>query len=320
MRYLFFLGFVWGMLPVIAQGNSARQQYIDKYAKLAMKNMVEYKIPASITLAQGCLESGNGNSELARKSNNHFGIKCHSSWTGKRTYHDDDKKQECFRVYDDVYDSYADHSKFLQKPRYAKCFELKITDYKSWAKELKRAGYATNPKYPDLLIKIIEENELWRYDEQVMKHGLPKGEDMVVEKPDYQPNAAGSFELGVIDMHGSFAVRKSENDIKFIEAKGGESVEQLARTLEMGPWQIKRYNNVSKTHTFQAGDVVYLQPKRNKAKEEFHVVKPGETLESISQEYGIKHRAILRKNRLPKDAILQPGTKLWLRKRKPAQP
>ena len=147
--------------------NLTRNEYIDKYKDEAIYQMKKYKIPASITLAQGILESGDGNSELAKKSNNHFGIKCHSDWEGERVYHDDDKKNECFRKYNKVRDSYDDHSEFLLRPRYASLFEYALTDYKSWAKGLKKAGYATNPNYAKHLIKIIEENELHKLDDEV---------------------------------------------------------------------------------------------------------------------------------------------------------
>ena len=147
--------------------NMTRNDYIDKYKDEAIYQMKKYKIPASITLAQGILESGDGNSELAKKSNNHFGIKCHSDWKGERVYHDDDKKNECFRKYNKVRNSYDDHSEFLLRPRYAFLFEYSLTDYKSWAKGLKKAGYATNPYYAKHLIKIIEENELHKLDDEV---------------------------------------------------------------------------------------------------------------------------------------------------------
>ena len=143
---------------------TSRAEYIFKYKDLAVAEMNKYGIPASITLAQGLLESGNGNSELARKARNHFGIKCHNSWDGKKVYYDDDEAQECFRKYPTVAASYRDHSEFLQKARYANLFELAITDFKGWAKGLKKAGYATNPKYAELLIKIIEDNQLHQYD------------------------------------------------------------------------------------------------------------------------------------------------------------
>ena len=144
-----------------------RNEYIDKYKDEAIYQMKKYKIPASITLAQGILESSDGNGELAKKSNNHFGIKCHSDWEGERVYHDDDKKNECFRKYNKVRDSYDDHSEFLLRPRYASLFEYALTDYKSWAKGLKKAGYATNPYYAKHLIKIIEENELNKLDDEL---------------------------------------------------------------------------------------------------------------------------------------------------------
>ena len=144
-----------------------RNEYIDKYKDEAIFQMKKYKIPASITLAQGILESGDGNSELAKKSNNHFGIKCHSDWQGDRVYYDDDQKNECFRKYFSFIDSFEDHSKFLLQPRYAALFEYELTDYKSWAKGLKKAGYATNPNYAKLLIKVIEENKLYKLDDEV---------------------------------------------------------------------------------------------------------------------------------------------------------
>lgn len=159
---LIIILFFWTSL--VAAQEMSRAKYITKYKDLAIAEMHQYGIPASITLAQGVLESGNGNSELARKSKNHFGIKCHISWEGKKVYYDDDEAQECFRKYPTVAASYRDHSVFLQKARYANLFELSITDYKGWAKGLKKAGYATNPKYPELLIKIIEENQLQQYD------------------------------------------------------------------------------------------------------------------------------------------------------------
>jgi flagellum-specific peptidoglycan hydrolase FlgJ len=142
------------------------QWYIQTFAPIAIDEMRLYKIPASITLAQGILESGSGNGTLAQTANNHFGIKCHSTWTGERVYHDDDELGECFRKYTDVKYSYRDHSLFLtQRSRYADLFALDISDYTGWAKGLKKAGYATDPKYPDKLISLIERFDLWQYDE-----------------------------------------------------------------------------------------------------------------------------------------------------------
>ena len=161
--------FLWHDMAYSQTKSQDGLDYIEKYHKIAMREMQEYKIPASITLAQGLLESGNGKSELAKKSNNHFGIKCHSSWQGKRTYYDDDAKGECFRVYDDPAQSYRDHSLFLANgQRYAFLFELKITDYKEWAKGLKKAGYATLPVYANVLINLIETYDLTQYDKKAL--------------------------------------------------------------------------------------------------------------------------------------------------------
>jgi hypothetical protein len=169
MVYRITVVFLFISLFGFAQQTS-RTAYIEKYNKLAKKQMEQHGIPASITLAQALLESQNGNSELASKSNNHFGIKCHSSWTGDKVYHDDDKKQECFRKYDRVEESYYDHSIFLKGNRYQFLYDIPIDNYKGWAKGLKKAGYATNPKYASLLIKIIEDNNLTFYDRQIIEN------------------------------------------------------------------------------------------------------------------------------------------------------
>lgn len=163
-RYLLFVILILFVNSLSAQ-HLSRQQYINKYKDIAIKQMNGYGIPASIILAQACLESANGNSELAVKANNHFGIKCHSSWSGKKYKYDDDKKRECFRKYAKPEDSFKDHSIFLKSgKRYASLFDLPKGDYKQWAHGLKAAGYATNPKYAYLLIDIIEKNQLYKYD------------------------------------------------------------------------------------------------------------------------------------------------------------
>jgi LysM repeat protein len=302
---------------VSAQTKMTRQQYIDKYKGTAIENMRNHKVPASITLAQGLLESGNGNSELSKKSNNHFGIKCHSSWTGKRTYHDDDKKGECFRVYKTVYDSYADHANFLHKKRYAKCFELKITDYKGWSNELKKAGYATNPKYPKLLIKIIEDYQLYKYDQIALgkkqkKTDNPKTETVEVKEPNKVYDNNDKF--GDVDYYAKPMVKLSKNKIKYIVASKGDTPESIARKMEMGPWQVKLYNNVSKEYKFIEGQVVYLQPKRSKGAQAYHIVGNGDSIWIISQKYGVKMSKIRRYNNLSKNSQLKPGQKILLRK------
>lgn len=160
-------------------------RYVKTYAEVAQQEMKTYDIPASITLAQGILESGMGNSRLAAQANNHFGIKCHKEWRGKRIYHDDDEKGECFRVYKDPRNSYRDHSLFLTtRSRYDFLFELKKRDYKAWAKGLKKAGYATDPKYPDKLINLIERYRLDRYD--LTKRKIKKETEIITTHIDHQ--------------------------------------------------------------------------------------------------------------------------------------
>jgi len=295
----------------MAQKKMTRTQYINKYKDIAIDNMRKHKVPASITLAQGVLESGDGNSELARKSNNHFGIKCHSSWKGKKTYHDDDKKQECFRVYRTVEDSYADHADFLHKKRYAKCFELKITDYKGWAKELKNAGYATNSKYPKLLIKIIEDHKLYKYDQIALGKGELEAPVAAGPNENYDENE----EFAEIELSNKPMVKLSSNKIKYIKANKGDTPESIALKLEMGSWQIKSYNDVGKGYRFDEGELVYLQPKKNKSSKKSHTVKAGDTIWSISQKHGVKMSKILKYNGLDKGDKLKPGQKISLRKK-----
>lgn len=153
--------------------------YIDKFKDVAIEEMNAYGIPASITLAQGILESGNGNSSLAKYANNHFGVKVTSDWKGKGYYKDDDKRNDCFRVYNDARESYKDHSEFLKRKRYSALFELDKNDYKNWAYGLKQAGYATNPRYPELLINLIERYKLYEYDQPETEAQKLKREDRV---------------------------------------------------------------------------------------------------------------------------------------------
>ena len=200
--------------------NMTRNEYIDKYKDEAIYQMKKYKIPASITLAQGILESGDGNSELAKKSNNHFGIKCHSDWKGERVYHDDDKKDECFRKYNKVRDSYDDHSEFLLRPRYAALFEYALTDYKSWAKGLKKAGYATNPNYAKHLIKIIEENELHKLDDEVAVES-----DKLI---------FSGFSVGWTDLIGQSVLYKNDDKEYYLNLRATAAIDNIALMLGSG--------------------------------------------------------------------------------------
>ena len=264
----------------------SRKEYIEKYSSLAVKQMHQYKIPASITLAQGILESNNGNSRLATKANNHFGIKCHG-WEGKKIFADDDKKNECFRNYKNVLESFVDHSLFLNKySRYEFLFDYKITDYKSWAKGLKKAGYATNNKYPELLIKIIEENKLYQFDSKKIDKNLISGKRNIYMHP---------------------------NKIKYVISKNQETYKTIAKSLNIKLKQILKYNDDNNQSVLNVGTIVFIQPKRNRSKQRIHVVNKGENLRTISQTYGVKMKSLKKRNQLILKNSLNNGDKLRLR-------
>ncbi len=298
------------LLAQPAKGQMSQAEYIETYKEDAIREMNRSGVPASITLAQGILESGNGNSSLARIANNHFGIKCHSDWDGPTYIQDDDAKDECFRKYKDPLESFEDHSDFLKKPRYAELFELKITDYKGWAHGLKKAGYATNPKYPKLLIDIIEKNELYQYDKG--------GKQLASEKKSKsrKPNNS-AMTAAIAKSSSSHHVQLSKNNIKYIEVKKGARIEDLAHEFNMGPWQFYKYNDLDKIDRVASDGIIYLQPKKSKAKEEFHTVAEGESMWEISQKYGIKLKKLYKKNRMLEGEEPKAGTKLYLRKKKP---
>lgn len=290
----------------------SRSEYINSYKDEAIKEMNRSGVPASITLAQGILESGDGNSELARKAKNHFGIKCHSDWKGPTYIHDDDKKDECFRKYKTVLDSYHDHSEFLKKNRYAFLFDLDITDYKGWAKGLKKAGYATNPKYPDLLIGIIEKNNLSQYDQGGGKEMAQKEEKK--EKSKKKERKKPKTTVKTSKRRGQHPTKLHQNNIRYIEVKPGDSFEKIAEEFNMGEWQLHKYNDWNKEDELFESGVLFLQPKRGKAKEEFHTVEEGESMWSISQLHGIKLSKLYRKNRMSEGSQPEIGKKLSLQK------
>ena len=283
--------------------NMTRGEYIAKYQQLAIKEMTRTGIPASITMAQGILESGSGNSQLARKSNNHFGIKCHD-WNGKKLRHDDDARKECFRKYKSVEESYQDHSDFLvSKSRYASLFLLEPTDYRQWAVGLRKAGYATSPSYAESLIRIIEENQLYLLDQ-----GIEVPENAVHYADNARPNS-------VRDRINSQRQIFENNRVKYIIAKKGDSFATLTEELDFLPWQLAKYNETSGNQSLSEGQVLYIQPKRANAVagRKFHTVEKGETMYSISQKYGIRLDKFYSRNQMEAGAEPQAGTELLLR-------
>ena len=266
------------------------QIYIQQYQDIAVNHMHEYGIPASIKLAQGILESSYGTSKLAKESNNHFGIKCHKDWAGAVVYHDDDEKDECFRKYDFVEDSYLDHSLFLvNKERYSSLFELKKNDYRNWARGLKKAGYATNPDYANKLIQLIETYNLSYYDN--------KETDFVLKEE-------------------SLYKIKQYNYVQYVTAKAEDTYDEIAEYLGVWPWELIKYNDASDDRVLLEGERVYIQPKRKKCQVKTHEVIEGETMYSISQLYAIKIDDLYKKNKMKNGTQPEIGQVIYLKKRK----
>ena len=313
--------------------NCAKNEaYVQKYKKIAVIEMHKSGIPASIKLAQGILESAAGTSELARKANNHFGIKCGGDWKGKTFYRKDDdykfgkKIKSCFRGYKNPEASFTDHTKFLTNPaknsRYGFLFKYKKTDYKKWAKGLKKAGYATNPRYPELLIKVIEDNNLHQFDYFSVQEVLEGNEDEKIladnaqdetlpavtpgkdldapSKPSYkQKNNSKSNttkKQNERDRNATFVV----NDIKAIKTQMGDTPSKIAKRHNTSKSKILKYNDLSGLETLEIGTNIFLQPKRNsfRGKKNFHVVEENEKMYAISQKYGIKLSKLYKRNNM----------------------
>jgi LysM repeat protein len=276
------------------------QRYIEQYRDIAIEQMLKWKVPASITLAQGLLESAAGQSTLATQGNNHFGIKCHG-WSGRTIYRDDDLKNECFRAYRSAYESFEDHSKFLATgQRYRSLFQLKITDYKGWARGLKAAGYATNPRYAQSLIDIIENYNLSQYDNA-------KGYDkfMVERSHDGQVNGQ--------PLHPIYIYNKNY----YLYARQGDTFRSLAEEIGISYRKLARYNERDKRDALEPGEIIWLKKKQKKAPKEYkkipHVVQAGESMYTIAQKYGIRLESLYKLNRLTPDYSIQVGDQLRLR-------
>ena len=312
---LFFL-FWFFPLVFFAQERLSSEDYIIRYNAIAVKKMQEFKIPASITLAQGLLESGSGNSTLAREANNHFGIKCHKEWTGKTFHMDDDEKNECFRAYKHAEESFDDHSRFLtERSRYAFLFELDIMDYKGWAEGLKKAGYATNPRYPELLLNQVNRYNLHRYDSIAM--GLLKKQEKkdIEAEPELisqTPPHPGGFEVVGKTPSGRYLHRN--NGKKLLFAKEGESITVLARELNVYAWQLLKYNDLAKDDSLKQGAIVYVEKKaRKSSKYKAHTLRKGETLKDVSQLYGVRLSRLEKLNHWSEGANPPAGTAVRLK-------
>lgn len=282
--YIFLL-----LSPVVcrAQYKMTTQEYIDTYKYMAMRSMREFGIPASITLAQGLLESGNGGSRLAVEGNNHFGIKCKGSWTGAKIYHDDDAKGECFRKYRNAEQSYRDHSKFLtESQRYASLFKLDVTDYKGWAYGLKAAGYATNPKYPQLLIDIIEKNRLHQLDR-------PAGAGGLLSRRQERKESKEELNQPLTPRH----TVERNNGVRYIVSQEGESFASVAAQYNISVKRLLKINDLKNSFPLPVGTALYIEPKRAKsASTRSHTVESGDSYHSVAQQYGIKLKKLQKMN------------------------
>lgn len=309
-----------------AQRNAVYERYVDQYKQTAIDQMNRYGIPASITLAQALLESGAGQSDLAKRSNNHFGIKCGSDWRGPSVSHDDDRKGECFRKYTYVSESYEDHSKFLKRDRYARLYSLAPDDYKGWAKGLKACGYATLSTYADRLIKIIEDYDLHQYDYATAD---------IAQEPNVYDGDGFSFEYdetGTSQSRGKYQQGKSTrytrnrdthpvysvNDLKCVIARKGDTWYSIAREKGIDLRKLLKYNEAKVNTVLTVGMNVFLQKKRSKAEKQYrgywHKVQFGETMYTISQKYGIRQKYLYKTNFKKKNFVPQRGDILLIRK------
>lgn len=320
-------------LSAYAQHNqkSPQEIYIEQFATLAVEEMYRSGVPASITLAQGLLESRYGLSELAVKGNNHFGIKCHNNWNGKKIYYDDDAKGECFRKYPSPEQSYRDHSDFLRyRDRYKFLFDYNTTDYKSWANGLKKAGYATDPSYASKLIRIIEDYRLYEYDDKPAsfaksdRKSRKESKRVTVKVPDVLPPSPTEIEQAEAlteaqrqDFHFSISREVyKRNGVPFVKAMEGESYASIASANNLFLREILKYNDLAAEAQIAPGTEVYLRPKKSQAVKglDKHVVEEGETMRSIAQRYGVRLKNLYKINEMADGSIIREGDIIKLRK------
>lgn len=273
----------------------AYEAYINRYKKMAMEQMWRYRIPASITLAQGLLESNAGRSTLATEANNHFGIKVGGTWTGPYVLRTDDAPNERFRKYRSVAESFEDHSLFLSaRGRYSSLFQLAPNDYQGWAHGLKSAGYATNPRYGHILINLIERYNLTQYDRPQKSHNRQEDRAFASGRTLYLCN-----------------------DLVYVVARQGDTFERIADDLDLKASRLRRYNEVDETYRLNAGDIVYLAKKKKHVvkplRKTFHKVMPGESMYSIAQRYGIRTERLYKWNYKSPDYAAETGELIYLR-------
>ncbi|MBQ7856540.1 MAG: glucosaminidase domain-containing protein [Alistipes sp.] len=301
--------FASSLSATAATPRQTREEYIERYKAIAVAHMERYGIPASITMAQGILESDSGNSRLSKESNNHFGIKCKKTWKGERVFHDDDAKGECFRAYPSVEASYLDHAEFLDSsPRYDSLFAYPATDYRSWARGLKAAGYATAPDYAERLVKIIENYRLYLLDQEdgAKIYTSRKSAEANTESWFAGQSTATGEELVnpdafrvTINSHRGYNIYRT-NHTCYVVAKEGDTYSSLGAAFHISERMLRKFNDASRLGNLAKGDIVYIE--RKKAQWEgnamWHTVRRNETLHTLAQSYGIRERSLAKLNRL----------------------
>lgn len=312
---------------IFAQSSDVVRKYIDTYKDIAVAEELRTGVPAAITLAQGIHETSAGTSDLVTSSNNHFGIKCKSDWKGATVYHDDDAKGECFRKYDDPRDSYKDHSDFLKnRPNYALLFQIDPVDYKEWAYGLKKAGYATNPKYPQILIRLIEEYDLQQFTLLALNGKLPNNGDAVYAG-NAKNNSANDTKTDVVKSQQ--AVMKTVaypatvfeiNKTKVVYVLKGTSFLKIASENNIDLSRLFDFNDMKAADIAANDQLVFLQRKRTVGTEPFHTVQEGETLYDIAQTEGIRLENLLAYNFLKYNMQPAAGEKMYLKEKAPEMP
>lgn len=310
-----------------AQTRITKEEYVDKYKSIAVAHMERYGIPASITMAQGVLESDAGNSWLSKNSNNHFGIKCKRNWTGATISYDDDAKGECFRKYPSVEESYADHATFLDsQPRYDSIFAYSSTDYKSWARGLKAAGYATAPDYAARLVKIIEDYKLYLLDQPngdylyAMRNQttppLSADEWFANQSSVERPSDSGSLVdpdnyRVTINAHNGYNVYAT-NGVNYILAKENDTFENIGKNFRLSPRNLRKFNDLSSDAQPMMGEVIYIERKKKRwdGNAVLHTAREGETAYAISQSYAIRKSSIEKMNKLDDKSVMTTGQKI----------
>lgn len=328
LRFILLSAVLASTISGKAQKADVIQNYINTYTEIAIAEMHRTGVPASIKLAQGIHETTAGTSDLVRRSNNHFGIKCKSNWTGESVRHTDDAPHECFRKYEDPLQSYRDHSDFLKgSSRYASLFNLDPLDYSGWAYGLKKAGYATNPKYPQIIVKLIETYHLQDYTLIALGKMPPKdviaavtAEELNAEDPVNVEAKAPVIENKSEKLQDYPAGEFRINNTRVIYARAGTSLLAIAQQYSISLSRLVEFNELEQAETLPKDQLIYLQRKRKTGSNEFHMVKPGETIRAIAQEEGIRLESLLEYNHLQN--YMQPalGEQLYLRTKAPGMP